>query len=247
MKSQRGLVVFGLLAALGCAAGCGAAEPSNSVGEEEIGESAEALRLGFSTERTGSATVNTANRTFQLGENDTIVAGTCGLLNASGEGDTFLRLFRLDQELTNNDDTCGLLSFASVVAPIEGDYEVRAGCSRAEECGGVVVFGGGSTWSSFEYHAAATNDAQNDTENRTIHLMEGELLTAGTCGLPKASGEGNTFLRIVLLGEEVAFNDDACEGLLSQLTYTVPAGTGGDYELRAGCYDDLACSGVVVY
>jgi len=44
----------------------------------------------------------------------------------------------------------------------------------------------------------------------------------------------------------VGSNDNAC-GSLSYLSYTVPAGAGGTYQLRAGCAANRGCNGTVVY
>jgi hypothetical protein len=66
----------------------------------------------------------------------------------------------------------------------------------------------------------------------------------GTCGVTGASNVGDTFLRLFdALGNQVSFSDDACGGAGSNIRYTVPAGAGGVYELRAGCYSSTACSG----
>jgi hypothetical protein len=97
------------------------------------------------------------------------------------------------------------------------------------------------------YNTIATGSATANTYNRNIPLVAGETLSLGTCGVNGASGSGDTYLRLLSpSGTEVAFNDDAC-GALSKLTYTVPSGGGGTYQLRAGCWGSGSCGGMVVW
>ncbi len=97
------------------------------------------------------------------------------------------------------------------------------------------------------YNASGTNSATLHTVNRNIPLMAGETLKLGTCGVTGASGTGDTYLRLYSpSGTEVAFSDDAC-GVSSNFTYTVPAGGGGTYQLRAGCWSSASCGGTVVW
>ena len=98
------------------------------------------------------------------------------------------------------------------------------------------------------YSASNTSSASVNTVNQTIFLMPGQLLTLGTCGVTGASFTGDTFLRLNNpSGTTVVFNDDACGGVGSNFTYTVPAGAGGNYQLRAGCYSSGSCSGTVAW
>ena len=49
--------------------------------------------------------------------------------------------------------------------------------------------------------------------------------------------EAQTFLRLDTTGgSTVAYNDDACSGLLSHVEYVVPWGINGTHQLRAGCW-----------
>ncbi|MFY0522697.1 hypothetical protein ACN28I_05660 [Archangium gephyra] len=98
------------------------------------------------------------------------------------------------------------------------------------------------------YSASATSSATTNTVNRNITLLDGETLSLGTCNVTGASGTGDTYLRLFTpWGTEVAANDDACGGPLSSLGYTVPAGGGGMYQLRAGCWGSGSCGGTVVW
>jgi len=98
------------------------------------------------------------------------------------------------------------------------------------------------------YSASNTSNATVNTVNQTIFLMPGQLLTLGTCGVTGASFTGDTYLRLNNpSGTTVVFNDDACGGVGSNFTYTVPAGAGGNYQLRAGCYSSGSCSGTVAW
>ncbi|HWO24609.1 MAG TPA: serine protease [Kofleriaceae bacterium] len=99
---------------------------------------------------------------------------------------------------------------------------------------------------SYSYSASNTNGAQQNTVNKTVALAAGDKVTLGTCGLTGATFTGDTFLRFFgPSGTEVAFNDDACGGSGSSLTFT--AATAGNYEIRGGCYSSGACTGTVVW
>jgi hypothetical protein len=91
---------------------------------------------------------------------------------------------------------------------------------------------------------------QNST-NRTVVLAPGQTLEVGTCTIAHTKASGDTYLRLYAPnGGEVAENDEGqnCINGASFLTYTVPAnGQGGTYVIRAGCYQDDACSGTVGY
>jgi hypothetical protein len=101
---------------------------------------------------------------------------------------------------------------------------------------------------SFLYSATNTNSAQQNTVNKDLTLHEGNVVEVGTCGLTGASANGDTYLRLYdASGAQVASNDDACGGLSSSFKFSVPAGKGGTYQLRAGCYSGRSCGGTVVY
>jgi hypothetical protein len=95
------------------------------------------------------------------------------------------------------------------------------------------------------YNASNTNSAQQNTVNRTFTLNAGDTLEVGTCNLTGASASGDTFLRLLGAGTQVAANDDSCGGTASYFQYT--ATTSGTYELRAGCYSSGSCGGTVVF
>lgn len=99
---------------------------------------------------------------------------------------------------------------------------------------------------SFSYGAANTNSATQNTSNFDISIVAGQILTIGTCGVPGSSGTGDTYLRLFdASSTEVAFNDDACGGLLTNFTFT--ATTTGTFQVRAGCFLTQSCSGTVAY
>jgi hypothetical protein len=98
------------------------------------------------------------------------------------------------------------------------------------------------------YSASNTNSAQMNTVNQTLTLTAGKTLTLGTCGVTGSSFSGDTYLRLYgPSGAQVAGNDDACGGVGSNFTYTVPSSGGGTYQLRAGCYSSGSCSGTVAW
>jgi hypothetical protein len=99
---------------------------------------------------------------------------------------------------------------------------------------------------SFFYSASNTSSATQNTVNVDLSIAAGQVLTIGTCGVPGASGTGDTFLRVFSpVDVEVAFNDDACGGLLTNLTYV--AVTTGVFHIHAGCFSTQACDGTVAY
>ncbi|REG30671.1 hypothetical protein ATI61_106140 [Archangium gephyra] len=113
-----------------------------------------------------------------------------------------------------------------------------------------VALAGGSTpvGSTFSYTASNTTSATVNTSNKLIALTAGQVLTLGTCGVTGSTFSGDTYLRLYNpSAAEVISNDDACGGVGSSFTYTVPAGAGGNYELRAGCYSSGSCSGTVAW
>jgi len=104
---------------------------------------------------------------------------------------------------------------------------------------------------SFPYTASNTNSADistGNTHNYSVQLYAGQLFTAGTCGVPGATGSGDTYLRIMNpSGSEITYNDDAggpC-GFLSNISIVVPVT--GTYTIVAGCFSSGSCSGTVAY
>jgi hypothetical protein len=101
---------------------------------------------------------------------------------------------------------------------------------------------------SFIYSASNTSSATVNTSNYAVNLYAGQLFTVGTCGVPGASGNGDTYLRLFNpSGQEIAWNDDSqgsC-GTLSNFSIIVPVS--GTYVVRAGCYSSGGCSGTVAF
>jgi hypothetical protein len=101
---------------------------------------------------------------------------------------------------------------------------------------------------SYSYSASNTSSGTVGTFNHSVFLQAGQLFTVATCGVPGASGAGDTYLRVNNpSGQEIAANDDAggaC-GLLSNISFVVA--TSGSYTIRAGCYSSGSCSGTVAY
>ncbi|NTX11846.1 trypsin-like peptidase domain-containing protein [Myxococcus sp. CA051A] len=210
----------------------------------------------FSASATASATTNTTNKTVALTAGQKITLGTCGVTGAAVTGDSYLRLFGPSgTEVASNDDGCGgrgsNLSFTATQA---GNYEVRAGCYSSGACSGTVAWtleGGGTgpapSSGSFAYTASATNSAQTGTTNQGITVAAGQSISFGTCTVTGAAGTGDTFLRLYnSAGQQVTSNDDSC-GSLSYANYTVPAGAGGTYQVRAGCFGNSSCGGTVAW
>jgi|GEM_PF-1061554 len=212
--------------------------------------------LTYDATGTSSATAATRNVNVTLRVGETLIAGTCGVEQgysngAVASGDTFLRLFSGSTEVANNDDAvgvagCGVSSRFTYTATTAGTYQLRAGCYSSNSCSGTlsyVIQPGGS----YDYSASSTVHATVNTVNRTVRLEAGDIIQVGTCGLPGATGTGDTFLRLYNASNtEVQSNDDApgC-GLNSYFAHTVA--TAGNYQILSGCYSGNSCSGTTAY
>jgi hypothetical protein len=98
-----------------------------------------------------------------------------------------------------------------------------------------------------DFSLSDTQSARQGFMSTALVLRAGQIVQAGTCGLPGAAGQGDTYLRLYdAQGREVAANDDSCGGL-SALSYLVPPGADGPHELRVGCFGSTSCSGTVAY
>ncbi|WP_375767889.1 serine protease [Archangium gephyra] len=212
----------------------------------------------YTATNTNSAQQNTVNKTLTFAAGDVVEVGTCGVEGATVDGDSFLRFNNgAGTEVASNDDSCGGRgSYFKYTVPAAGSFTIRGGCYSSGSCGGTVVWkvtpgtpGGGGSSGSFAFSASNTNSAQQNTVNKDVTLAAGQVIKLGTCTVTGASGTGDTYLRLYGVGTsgpQVASNDDSC-GTLSYLTYTVPAGAGGTYQIRAGCYSSNSCSGTVAY
>jgi len=209
----------------------------------------------YSASSTVSATANTVNRTVRLEVGDIIQVGTCGLPDATGTGDTFLRLYNpSNTEVQSNDDSdgCGLNSYFAHTAATAGDYQIRSGCYSGNSCSGTTAYKilrKGNGTGTFSFSANNTAYATIDYGRHAFILREGQNVVAGTCGVTGSSGTGDTFLRLFGPdGSQLVENDDGgCVTGLSKLTYFVPKGGDGTYEIRSGCGGNTACSGTVAY
>jgi hypothetical protein len=142
-------------------------------------------------------------------------------------------------EVAHNDDSdlCGNSnSYIKHIVPSAGAYTVHAGCFDNGGCGGTVVWkvtpGSAGASGSFIFSASNTDSAQKNTVNKNVTLAAGQVIQLGTCTVSGASGSGDTYLRLYgPAGTQVAENDDSCNAL-SYLSYTVPAGASGTYQIR---------------
>ncbi|WP_164014678.1 trypsin-like peptidase domain-containing protein [Pyxidicoccus trucidator] len=206
--------------------------------------------LTYDRANTQSATVNTADAYFDLTEGQTVHLGTCGLPGAFASGDTVLRLYnQANTQVLLSDDAfsygnyCTFMRY-TVPAGGTGTYSVHAGCISNTRCRGTVAWSLGGNL----YGAANTQSATQGTFDQRFTLTEGQTLQVGTCGMTGATVTGDTYLRLFdPQGVQLMVSDDACGGRGSNIKYTVPAGKGGSYQLRAGCYANGACSGNLAY
>jgi Mucin-2 protein WxxW repeating region len=219
-----------------------AAEALELVGR--TGNSQTQRALSYRASNTNSATVNTVNFYFNFAAGQTITLGTCGLNGASGSGDTYLRFYGPSGvQVAASDDDCGSLSNFSYTVPATGTYRLGAGCFDSDSCSGTVAISVNGTL--FSDSASNTNSATVNTRDEYVNLPAGYTISLGTCGVPWASGRGDTYLRLYNpSGVQVAYNDDSC-GQLSNLSYSIPAD--GTYLIRAGCWSSGNCSSTVAY
>jgi hypothetical protein len=222
-------------AAYPCASGSCPAPDSTNVGN----------RFSFSAVNTNNDTINTTNYSVYLLAGETITAGTCGVAGSSGTGDTILRVFSPSgTQVAFNDDSCGVLSSLTYTATTTGNHMISAGCFSINSCSGTVAF---TIRGSFSYSASNTSSATVNTVNRNVYLRPGQNVALGTCGVAGSSGSGDTYLRLFdTANANVASNDNSC-GLLSNLSYNVPAMAAGTHQIHAGCFSTLSCSGTVAY
>ncbi len=249
------------LTSVGCGTQEDTGQDSRGIEEREgTVRAALATLFSYTASNTQSATMNTVNGTLTLTEGQTITVGTCGLGAASFSGDTYLRLYGPSgTEVASNDDACGGTgsNFTyTVPAGAGGDYQVRAGCFSGGSCTGTVAWDAvGSTpppppptATSFGYNASNTAYGTVNTVNATVTLLEGQMITVGTCGLSGATSWGDTVVNLMgPTGDWLATGNASCEGSGSNFTYTVAAGAGGNYQIRAGCFADTSCGGNVVW
>ncbi|WP_141591636.1 trypsin-like serine protease [Myxococcus sp. AB056] len=96
----------------------------------------------FSATNTNSAQQNTTNVSVTLAAGQTLSFGTCTLPQATGTGDTYLRLYNTatNTQVAANDDSCSLLSYVSFTAPAAGTYQMRVGCYSSGSCSGTVAY-----------------------------------------------------------------------------------------------------------
>ncbi|MDC0712259.1 serine protease [Stigmatella sp. ncwal1] len=206
----------------------------------------------FIATHTQTAQQNTVNKKVSLAAGEKLFIGTCGMGSqlASASGDTYLRVFDPSgTEAASNDDACGSrASLIDFTAQSEGEHEIRVGCHGDESCSGTVAWGRYSMDGTHDYSASNTASATQNTINWDLHLLAGQTLTIGTCGVEGASGSGDTYLRLYgPAGTNVASNDDSCGGTLTKIIYTVPPDATGLYQVRAGCYSYGSCSGTVTW
>ncbi|MFP2963852.1 trypsin-like serine peptidase [Myxococcus sp. 1LA] len=96
----------------------------------------------FTASNTNSAQQNTTNVNVTLAAGQTLTFGTCSLPQATGTGDTYLRLYNAatNTQVAANDDSCSLLSLVTFTASTAGQYQMRAGCYSTGSCSGTVAY-----------------------------------------------------------------------------------------------------------
>lgn len=236
------------------ASGCGEAWPIDEEQNEELGEAQGALALyAFSANATNDATVNTANFNLNLSPNRAVMIGMTGIVGAGASGDTYLRLFNLDTgtpvEVASADDGPGG-SFSALirytVPPTGWSFQVRAGCEGNSACSGTVAIA--RNRSLFSYSASNTGYATANTTDHYVYFNAGETISFGTCTsvLYGAHRWGPTYLRLYdRNGVQVATDSAEIVGCSEMPKTTHVAALSDYYLIRAGCVDNLSCSGTV--
>lgn len=259
---KQALRILAAAALMATAAGCGEAELSQDSGE--VGGvrslSQEVAFWSYAASGTNNATTNTLNLDFYLYAGEFITIGTCGVLGAQGNGDTYLRFFNASGvEVRSNDNSCGaggLLSRFTYQVPSTGWYQLRAGCAGNTGCDGVLAYAIGEAL--FLYETSNTADATNLSTTVDypidISLTSGSptSLTIGTCGVNGAQLHyGDTYLRLIdpfgyqVASSGISFDCPTRPG--SRLTYNLTLSGGGRYRIRAGCAGNTACKATVAY
>ena len=242
--------------------GEGAAASGGEEGAEDVAEAAAAVVIGSysasgTQNATNEATVKKIPVTIAGGQR--VMIGTDGITGASNQGDTWLRLQAPTGDLvkSNNDDLCSndfgsRLSFKSPYAATM-TFTVWGGCQGNASCGPNVV-AVSRLKGQLSFQTTNTNSAKKNFAKKVYHVTSGRRIRASTCEdvATGAERKGDTFLRLLRKeGEaylQVASNDDSnlCSahcGAGSTILYEVPSD--GDYEVRAGCFDNKSCSGTV--
>jgi len=266
------LVTFGAALAQGCVAGTEEMELQDDMAEEDeqVGEAEQAISISAgghdylfvrSARSWGDAVTECQQAGYQLAIIDDSVenAWLRAEANRAGMGDFWIGYH--DQYLEG--------SYRWVDASIASCTNWAVGepnnAGNLEDC---AEMGSGSTWNDMpcatlrsfvceadsgasantlpSYAASNTNNAVTNTVNQVFWLDAGQLLTAGTCGLPSAQSSGDTYLRLYK-GDNTLVVDanDACGGQGSNFSYLAP--TSGWYILRQGCNGSNACGGTTAH
>lgn len=99
--------------------------------------------FSFTASDTAGATQNTTSHIVSLTAGQYLTFGTTGVVGASYDGDTLIRLKDPsgNQVASNDDISTGVTgSRLSYTALVTGDYEMIVGCYGAESCSGVVAW-----------------------------------------------------------------------------------------------------------
>lgn len=98
----------------------------------------------------------------------------------------------------------------------------------------------------FIYSAVNTNNARVNTTTFTVNLRAGDRFVVGTCGVPDSTFTGDSYLWLLGPQGDVLQSDDGCAtGAGSRIDYT--AQFTGAHQIIAGCYQNTACTGTVVW
>ncbi|WP_143075951.1 hypothetical protein [Stigmatella erecta] len=228
--------------------------------ELELGSLKQRLELFQynATETNTASNTNSATQPIELGVNETVMIGTCGL-NGAASDPTNNNVVRLKNpagvEVTSwgvFSSGCTSFSRVSYTAPAAGVYSIWAGCSSSQSCSGTVSVS--KRKGQVTYSALNTNGALLNTYNKQYFFDGGDVIRVSTCtnsSYGASVTSGDTFLRLFKQTStstgytEVALSDNAAGcGTASELTYLVPSA--GYYQIRAGCAGNSSCNATFV-
>jgi len=140
---------------------------------------------------------------------------------------------------TGNEDWAAIDGSTGLWSAVDGGNSFSYVCERGTNF---------NVKATFDYSGTDTNYALQNYASWAVDVHWG--LNVGTCGLPSAAANGDTFLRVYdQNGVEVGEDDDACG--TNDLASNVSVGSNAcslnacTWYVHAGCWSSSSCSGTV--
>lgn len=199
---------------------------------------------------TASSLNNAEVHCYEVCRGEEIIFTSC--YGCENEGDTYFRLTQGSQTITENDDSCGLLSEVrhTRVLPGCGEVCLHAGCFSNNACRADFEVIRNSVFPLTTPVLSDTDSASRNTFKACHSGCEGETITFDACS---SASDQDTDLRLYNLdGEFLAYDDLTCgiesgdkEEWNAKLEYVVTDPGCHEYCVEVGCYDIESCSAVV--